>query len=370
MASPAGTAADALDRELSPATAARQDRADPPEVHHQDPPGQAAPAPPQMQAIVLSGATARFPGRSEPSVDRLSLVIPYGQIFGLLGPNGSGKTTTVNMVIGLLTPGSGEVRVFGHDPRSQSARRLIGVVTQETALYPKLDAVYNLRFYARLYGYTGAERRARVTAALELANLVRFARQPVGGFSGGMARRLAIARALLPSPRLLILDEPTLGVDTVERAELWRHILRLRDAGITVLLTTNVLEEAEALCDRVAIMREGRLVTGEPASPEYLREHYGAMVITVRAQAGRAEREEGLAALRTIREITRLQVTLTDERAGTFEIQATASVQGEVTGKIVMLLGRNVVILDVDKRMPTLEEVFRHLTTGPLKAPR
>ena len=323
-----------------------------------------------MQAIVLSGVTVRFPGRSEPSVDRLSLVIPDGQIFGLLGPNGSGKTTTVNMITGLLTPGRGDVRVFGHDPRSQAARRLIGVVTQETALYPKLDAAYNLSFYAKLYGYTGGERRARVAAALELANLVKFARQPVGGFSGGMARRLAIARALLHSPRLLILDEPTLGVDTVERAELWRRIRRLRDAGKTVLLTTNVLEEAEALCDRVAIMREGRLVTREPASPEYLREHYGAMVITIRAQAGQEVRRKSVAALRTIQEITHLQDTTTDERAGEFAIRATASAQREITGQLVMLLGRSgVSILDVDKRLPSLEEVFRELTTGSLKAP-
>jgi ABC-2 type transport system ATP-binding protein len=337
--------------------------------YHQRPSERVAPGVPEMQAIVLSDVTVRFPGRTEPSVDRLSLTIPTGQIFGLLGPNGSGKTTTVNMVIGLLVPGSGHVEVFGEDPRSQAAHRLIGVVTQETALYPKLSGRYNLDFSARLYGYTGDERRARVAAALELANLERFADRPVGSFSGGMARRLAIARALLHSPQLLILDEPTLGVDTVERAGLWQRIRLLREAGKTVLLTTNVLEEAEALCDRVAIMRDGRLATRQPASPEYLREHYGAMVITIRAQAGAESRSSALDALSALPEITQVRATTTGGGTGEFVVTATASVQKEIVGSMVMTLGRSgVVILDVDKRLPSLEEVFRELTTGPLQA--
>lgn len=329
----------------------------------------AAPGSPEMQAIVLSGITVRFRGRTKPSVDGLSLTIPTGQIFGLLGLNGSGKTTTINVIVGLLTPGAGDVVVVGGDPRSLATHRGIGVLIQETALYPKLSGRGNLDFYASLYGYTRRQRRARVDAALKLANLEQFARQPVGSYSGGMARRLAIARAMLHSPRLLILDEPTLGVDPNERSVLWEHIRQLRDTGITVVVTTNVLEEAEALCDAVAILREGRLVTREPASPEHLRRQYGAMVITIRAQASQEVRQQGMAALRAIREITHLQDTTIDEQ-GEFVIQAT-SVQREITGQLIMLLREHgVVILDLDKREPALEDVFRELTTGPLEAAR
>jgi ABC-2 type transport system ATP-binding protein len=338
-------------------------------MYHREPPERAAPGPPEMQAIVLSDVTVRFQGNPEPSVKSLSLTIPTGQIFGLLGPNGSGKTTTINVIVGMLTPGSGHVEVFGRDPSSLATKRDIGVLIQKTAVYPKLSGWYNLYFDAGLYGYTGKQRRARVDAALKLANLEQVAGRRVGSYSGGMARRLAIARTLLHSPRLIVLDEPTVGVDVSERAEIWRGIRLLAEAGKTVLLTTNVLEEAEALCHRVAILREGRLVTGEPASPGQLRERYGAMVITITAQAGQEARQRGMAALRAIEEITQLQDATTDPLAGEFVIEATASVQHKITGQLVELLRSNgVVVLDVDKRKPTLEEVFRLLTTGPLEA--
>jgi ABC-2 type transport system ATP-binding protein len=346
-------------------------RQDLPVIHHQRPPARAVPDPPEKQAIVLRGVTVRFPGRDEPSVDELSLSIPTGQIFGLLGPNGSGKTTTINVIVGLLAPGSGDVEVLGGDPVSRATRRDIGVLDQKTAFYAKLSARRNLAFAASLYGYTGKARQRMVDAALELANLEQFAKQPVGGFSGGMARRLAIARTLIHDPKLIILDEPTAGIDTVECAELWRGIQRLPEAGKTVLLTTHDLAEAGDLCDSVAIMRTGRLATDEPASPDYLRERYGAMVVTIRAQASPAVRRDAMAALRNIPEITHLQDTTTDEQAGEFVVQATASVKHGIDGQLLTLLVRNgVFILGVDKRMPTLEEVFRELTAGPPKAAR
>jgi ABC-2 type transport system ATP-binding protein len=343
----------------------------PPEIHHQELAGMAAPGPAEKQAIVLRRVTVRYPGRSEPSVNELSLSIPPGQIFGLLGPNGSGKTTTITVIVGLLTPGSGHVEVLGGDPRSQATRRDIGVLDQRTAFYAKLSGRRNLAFAGSLHGYTGKVLRRMVDAALELANLEQYAKDPAGSYSGGMARRLAIARALLHDPRLIILDEPTASIDTTERAELWRGIRRLPEAGKTVLLTTHDLEEAGDLCDNVAIMRTGRLATPEPASPAYLREQYGAMVITIRAQASLEVRQQGMAALRTIPEITHLQDTTTDKQTGEFVVQATATVKHGIAGQLVTLLARNgVPIIDVDKSMPTLEEVFRELTTGPPKEAR
>jgi len=324
-----------------------------------------------VQAIVLRGVTVRFPGRDEPSVDGLSLSIPTGQIFGLLGPNGAGKSTLLAVMVGLLTPGSGHVEILGGDPRSQATRRDIGVLDQRTAFYAKLSGRRNLAFAGSLYGYTGKALGRMVDAALELANLEQYAEDPAGSYSGGMARRLAIARALIHDPRLIFLDEPTAGIDAVECAELWRGIQRLPEAGKTVLLTTHDLVEAGDLCDSVAIMRTGRLVTPEPTSPDYLRETYGAMVITIRALGSPALRQQGMAALRSIPEITHLQDTPADGQPGEFVVQATASVKRGIAGQLVTLLAVNgVSILDVDKRMPTLEEVFHELTTGPLKAAR
>jgi ABC-2 type transport system ATP-binding protein len=150
---------------------------------------------------------------------------------------------------------------------------------------------------------------------------------------------------------------------------LWQHIKDLRDDGKTVLLTTNVLEEAEALCDQVVIMRDGRLTTSQPASPEYLRAHYGPMVITIRAQASAEIRSRALDALSEISEIIQVRATTPDEGAGEFVVTATASAEKEIDGRMVMTLGRSgVVILAVDKRLPSLEEVFTELTTGPRKA--
>jgi ABC-2 type transport system ATP-binding protein len=344
---------------------------DPLEIHHQGRPRRAAPGPAEAQAIVLRDVTVRFPGQKEPAVAGLSLSVPAGQIFGLLGPNGAGKSTLLAVMVGLLTPGSGHVEILGGDPRSQATRQDIGVLDQRTALYDKLTGRQNLAFAGSLYGYTGEGLRRKVDAALELANLEQRADDEAGDYSGGMRRRLEIARTLIHGPQLVFLDEPTAGIDTTECAELWRGIRRLPEAGKTVLLTTHDLGEAGDLCDSVAIMRAGRLVTPEPASPDYLRETYGAMVITIHAEGGPAVRQQGMAALSTIPEITHLHDTTTDEQAGEFTVEATASVKRGIDGQMVTLLVRNgVSVRGVDKTMPTLGEVFHTLTTGPVKAAR
>lgn len=330
--------------------------------------GQAHPALPgpgqrlARPAISLADLTMTFPGRDRPSVDRLDLTVEPGLIFGLLGPNGSGKTTTINLITGLMIPSRGTVEVFGRRP--QHARRLMGVVTQETALYDPLTARFNLGFHAWLYGYRGRERRERVDAALQLANLADHARQRAGTLSGGMARRLAIARALLHSPALVILDEPTLGVDPVERAMLWDHIRGLRDAGTTVLLTTNIMEEASALCDRVAIMREGRLAAPVD-TPVNLQWRFGGTIITVlAAAASETIMRDACRALRQNPNVPRAQVT-PGEQPGDYRLQVTAVTQDGITGQLVMLLtSRGAQIRDITARTPSLDEAFRELTGG------
>jgi ABC-2 type transport system ATP-binding protein len=209
-------------------------------------------------AISVEDVSCRFGKRT--ALDHLTLRVQRGTIVGVVGPNGAGKTTLIETVCGLTAPSAGRVTVLGYDAarRSREVRARIGVVPQETALYEDVTARQNLRFAAALYGVRDSGRR--VDEVLAIVGLSARANDVVRLFSGGMQRRLAVARALLHNPALLILDEPTVGVDVEARHLLWTHIRALRAEGRTVLLTTNYLDEAEALCDRVAILRAGRLV--------------------------------------------------------------------------------------------------------------
>ena len=215
-------------------------------------------------AVEVSDVSCTF--GSVRALDRVSLRIAPATVVGIVGPNGAGKTTLIDTICGLVRPSHGAVRVLGHDVSASSAalRARIGVLPQETALYDEVSAQQNLRFAAALYGVPRPERR--IAEVLELVGLSGRARDVVRGFSGGMQRRLAIARALLHNPPLLILDEPTVGVDVEARHQIWAHIRSLRAGGRTVVLTTNYLDEAEALCDRVAILRAGRLVADDTPS--------------------------------------------------------------------------------------------------------
>src|SRR5215467_15818924 len=213
------------------------------------------------------------------AVDHLSLEVNQGEIFGLLGPNGSGKTTTIIMLSGLSVPTSGEVRVMGYEVRrhAREVRRLLGAVPQETALYEELSAWTNMAFHADLFGLPRQAKRQRITTMLQLVQLLDRKDSRVATFSGGMKRRLALARALLHDPQLIYLDEPTLGVDIQARRAIWDYILALRDQGKTVLITTNYLEEAQALCERLAIIDHGKLIAVD--TPAHLKQIHGGRVI-------------------------------------------------------------------------------------------
>ena len=219
------------------------------------------------------------------ALDGLTLEIASGQIFGLLGPNGSGKTTTINLLCGLLQPTSGRAFVHGVDVTQNvdQVRSMLGVVPQETALYNDLTAHENLDFHSRLYKVPPKERRTRMDEVLELVELTARQHDRVGTYSGGMQRRLALARALLTQPAVVALDEPTLGVDVQSRAALWERIRQIARNGKTVLLTTNYMEEAQALADDLAILDQGRVIArGTPAS---LRQQLGQTFIQIEADA-------------------------------------------------------------------------------------
>lgn len=203
------------------------------------------------------------------AVDRLSLEIQTGSIFGLLGPNGAGKTTTIKMLITLLPPSSGAAKVAGFDlqRRPREVRKRIGYVPQLLSADGTLTGYENLLVFARLNAVPRAEREPRIRQALEMIGLTDMADTLVRRYSGGMIRRLEIAQAILHRPAVLFLDEPTVGLDPVARRAVWQHVKELRERfGTTILLTTHYMEEAETLCDRVAIMHQGRVVTvGSPS---------------------------------------------------------------------------------------------------------
>jgi ABC-2 type transport system ATP-binding protein len=196
------------------------------------------------------------------AVAGVSFHIDRGETYGLLGPNGAGKTTTISMACGLLTRDAGEVTVDGRPvgPRSTDAKAAIGLVPQEVALYDDLSAEENLRFFGRLQGLVGRDVATRVAEVLELVGLADRAGDRVGEYSGGMKRRANIAAGLLHRPKLLVLDEPTVGVDPQSRNAILESVEALGAEGLSVLYTTHYMEEAERLCDRIGIIDEGRLV--------------------------------------------------------------------------------------------------------------
>jgi ABC-2 type transport system ATP-binding protein len=230
-----------------------------------------------LAALSVKGLRKTYRGGFT-AVPDLSLDIPDGAFFGLLGPNGAGKTTLIGSVCNLVRPTAGTLTIFGHDYRSREARRLIGLAEQDINIDRFLTIRQMLIYHA---GYHGLTRRAAVRRADEMLALFRLeAKASARGYelSGGMQRRLILARALTHRPRLLILDEPTAGVDIELRTEIWRVMKGLNAAGTTILLTTHYLEEAETLCDEIALLRAGQIVA--QGSSSSLRTRYGARDIS------------------------------------------------------------------------------------------
>ena len=223
-------------------------------------------------ALEIRGLTKRYDDGTL-ALEGLDLEVPAGEFFGLLGPNGAGKTTLISAVSNLIRITEGEVLVFGLPADSLEARRMLGVAEQD----PNLDRFLSVRealvYHGGYFGLTKAESQERAEEMIEVFDLGSKADVRAPKLSGGQRRRLQLARALLHQPRLVILDEPTAGVDIELRRELWRYIRRLHDAGTTILLTTHYLEEAEALCEDVALISGGKVVAR--SDPQSLKEQYG-----------------------------------------------------------------------------------------------
>lgn len=298
----------------------------------------------------MDAVTCRF-GRRQ-ALDQLTLQVPTGQVLAVVGPNGAGKTTLINAICGLIRLQRGQIRVFGMDVGRQprAVRKLIGVLPQETALYEEITARQNLRFAAALYDVQEAKRR--IGEALEIVGLTARGDDVVHTLSGGMQRRLAIARALIHDPALLILDEPTLGVDVEARHELWSHIRELRRQGRTVLLTTNYLDEAEALCDRVAILRSGRLLADD--TPAALVARAGRCLDLEVATDAADRMEEGLRRNPAVIRVQRTETGLLLYMNGHGTAEALVKDAVEIAP-----------IQSFRMRSPDLVEVFRALGEAP-----
>lgn len=290
------------------------------------------------------------------AVDDLTLDVATGTVLGLLGPNGSGKTTSVNLLCGLLSPTSGTVLCEGVDVRHGVARvrELLGVVPQETSLYNDLTARENLSFHAALYRVPKAEQQARIDEVLELVGLAARQHDRVGAFSGGMQRRLALARALITQPRVVVLDEPTLGVDVQSRNAVWERVRAIADEGRTVLLTTNYMEEAQALADHLAIIDHGKLLT--TGTTEELRSRLGRTTLEVATDG-----ERDWAALDRLGSVTRVevrgrrvQVEMSGEADPARTLLGWASERG-LTARLLAI------------RQPDLNDVFLSLTGKELR---
>jgi ABC-2 type transport system ATP-binding protein len=197
------------------------------------------------------------------AVDGISFAVEEGEVFGLLGPNGAGKTTTISMLTGVLEPTSGTARIGGHDILTEATevKRINGLVPQDLALYPTLSARVNLQFFGRIYGLRGRELRERVDDVLEIVALADRADEAIEKYSGGMKRRVNIAAGLVHQPRLLFLDEPSVGVDPQSRNHIFESVQQLnRDRGMSIIYTSHYMEEVELLCSRVAIIDQGRII--------------------------------------------------------------------------------------------------------------
>jgi len=288
------------------------------------------------------------------AVDGVGFEIAAGETYGLLGPNGAGKTTTISMVCGLLERDAGEVHVLGtpFTTRSIAPKREIGYVPQDIAVYPDLTARENLTFFGRLYGLSGADLAARVDHVLELIGLADRARERSDQFSGGMKRRLNIGIGLLHGPQLLVLDEPTVGVDPQSRNAILDSVEKLGTEGMAVLYTTHYMEEAERLCDRIGIIDHGRIVAEGTRRElvELVGEHDR---VKLKATGDLASAKSALEALPYITEVD------AEEDGLELIVESAATVLAEILATVAAA-GVSVTSVDVDE--PNLEAVFLHLT--------
>lgn len=293
------------------------------------------------------------------AVSGISFDVKKGEIFGILGPNGAGKTTTLNLMLSLLKPTAGSIYINGLDisKHGKELKQQIGLMTQETVVEADLTARQNLELFARLYHIGNDEIEGRIENALKEAELTDFADKKAGTFSGGMQRRLLLVKTLIHEPKLLILDEPTTGLDVQNRSKMWEHIKELHKRGITIILTTQYLEEADALCDRIAIIDHGKIIAMGTNSE--IKRIVGENILEVITNERYSEKVS-----RIVKEISNVNAIVKNDRV-------TANIKKDPLGTIRKIADRldkeNIPVLAISVHLPTLDDVFIKLTGGTLR---
>ncbi|MBB5158462.1 ATP-binding cassette domain-containing protein [Saccharopolyspora phatthalungensis] len=307
-------------------------------------------------AVHVEGLVKEFGDRRV--VDGVDLTIPEGTVLGLLGPNGAGKTTTVRMLATLIRPDGGQARIGGYDlvKQANQVRRLIGLTGQYASVDEGISGRENLYMIARLLDLPRRRARERVDELLEQFDLVDAASRPAGKYSGGMRRRLDLAASMVGDPALLYLDEPTTGLDPRSRNNLWDSVRELVADGTTVLLTTQYMEEAEALADSIIVMDKGRVIASGTSAE--LRARVGGQVLRIRT--ARPEHLEQLARRLTAMRVRNFRVDRENRL-----VSVPIVTEAELTGMIHLLAASRLPIAGVDTHLPSLDEVFLTLTDKP-----
>jgi ABC-2 type transport system ATP-binding protein len=309
------------------------------------------------EVVVVEELVKRF--KDVVAVNGVSFVVRRGEIYGLLGPNGAGKTTTIHILTTLLKPTSGRVYVAGHDVLKEpdEVRRKIGIVFQDPSLDNQLTAYDNMYIHGRLYGLRGDSLRRKIMELLEFVDLREFAHKQVKNFSGGMRRRLEIARSLLQEPEILFLDEPTIGLDPQTRAKIWDYIVSIKkEKNVTIIMTTHYMDEAEELCDRISIMDKGRIIAEGTA--DELKSILGSDVVYVRF------RNNGGSEIPCIESSVVVKCGRVKDDMLELVVRDAASAIPEIFDAAGRL---GLKIVEVSYRRPTLNEVFIHLTGKELR---
>ena len=308
-----------------------------------------------MTPIEITNVVKAFDARR--ALDGVSLDVREGEVLGLLGPNGAGKSTLVRTIMGRVRPDSGDVRIFGKSAPAgdTTSRQQVGVVPQEIALYPLLSARENALVFARYLGIPATETAAAARTALEWAGLTDRTNDIVKTFSGGMKRRLNLAVGTLHKPRVLLLDEPTVGVDPQSRERLYQMIESLRGEGVSVVYTTHYMEEAERLCDRIAVIDHGKVIAT------------GTKEDLVRATIG-AERDVVIVCAIEPDDVLQRELTAPGTKFdGTCITHASARSFEEMVRIVKALETHGVAVQSIEMKEPTLERVFLHLTGRELR---
>jgi len=310
-------------------------------------------------AIEISHLTKKFGDFT--AVNDISLNIEKGEIFGLLGPNGAGKSTTINMILGLIPPTSGKILVEGKDVAKQAneTKQDIGLVMQETIVEPELTAEQNLRLFGRLYHMSEEEIDKKIDFLLDLAGLTAFRKAYAGTFSGGMKRRLETVKSLIHDPKILVLDEPTTGLDVQNRTKVWELIRKInKEQGVTILMTTQYLEEADEVCNRIAIIDHGKVIA--LGTPTELKHNISKGDIIEIATNRQQLEEVAKIVKKTLGEEPRISGDKVSVPVSADAVKKMEKIMNELNASKIQVHG-------ISMHEPTLDDVFLKLTGASLR---